>query len=253
MKGFKAFKKGMICDPTGNNPYQFAENTIFEQEEEAKICNSGFHFCKNPLNVLDYYPLIDENGDFSEFAKVEALDETMTDDNEKYCTKKIKIGAKLTLKEFIKASITVTHENIKKEVEEAVKTAKAAKKGVQSGGNSATLAGGNSAKLAGGYSATLAGGYSATLAGGNSAKLAGGDYAKLAGGENSIIVGDNGSKAKGKKGALIVLVDRKKENGKYIISAYKAAIVDGEIIKEDVFYELKNGELIEVKNNESEN
>lgn len=28
MKGYKAFKKGLICGPTGKNPFQYAENTI---------------------------------------------------------------------------------------------------------------------------------------------------------------------------------------------------------------------------------
>ena len=28
MEGYKAFKKGLICDPTGKNPFQYAENTI---------------------------------------------------------------------------------------------------------------------------------------------------------------------------------------------------------------------------------
>ena len=28
MKGYKAFKKGLIFDPTGKNPFQYAENTI---------------------------------------------------------------------------------------------------------------------------------------------------------------------------------------------------------------------------------
>lgn len=29
MKGYKAFEKGLICDPTGQNPFQYAENTVF--------------------------------------------------------------------------------------------------------------------------------------------------------------------------------------------------------------------------------
>ena len=95
LKGYKAFKKGLVCDPTGNKPFQYAENTVFEQEESAEICHRGFHFCKNPLGVLDYYPLVNEKGEMTEFAEVEALDECFTDDNEKYCTKKIKIGAKI--------------------------------------------------------------------------------------------------------------------------------------------------------------
>ena len=64
MKGYKAFEKGMIC-----NGKQYAENTVFE-EESAEICQSGMHFCKNPLDVLDYYPLIDEKGNITEFVEV---------------------------------------------------------------------------------------------------------------------------------------------------------------------------------------
>ena len=117
MKGFKAFKKGLVC-----RGKQYAENTVFE-EENAVICNSGMHFCKNPLDCLDYYPLIDANGEFSDFAEVEALDKVFTDDNEKYCTKKLKIGAKLDLAGFIKASVDVTRELIKEEARSRTKDA----------------------------------------------------------------------------------------------------------------------------------
>lgn len=51
MKGYKGFCKGLICKDK-----QYAENTIFE-EPEANICINGMHFCKNPMDVLDYYPL----------------------------------------------------------------------------------------------------------------------------------------------------------------------------------------------------
>lgn len=92
MKGYKGFKKGLICLSK-----QYAENTVFE-EKEAVICESGMHFCKNPLDVLSYYPLIDDNGEMFEFAEVEALEEPVTDDNVKFSTKKLKIGAKLSLR-----------------------------------------------------------------------------------------------------------------------------------------------------------
>ena len=268
MKGYKAFKKGLICDPTGQNPFQYAENTVFETDT-AEPCKSGFHFCKNPLDTLDYYPLIDDNGNMTEFAEVEALDDVKTDDNKKYCTKKLKIGAKLTLPQFIKASIDVTYENIKTEVEKETKKIKnSGDNATLAGGNWATLAGGDNAKLAGGDNATLAGGNWATFAGGNwatlaggnwatlagggnaklvggdNAKLAGGYNAKLAGGENSLMIGDNGSIAKGKKGAVILLVERDTD---YNILNFNAVQVDGEIIKEDTFYKLENGEFVEVK------
>ena len=250
MKGYKAFNKGM----KSKFDKQYAENTVFE-EDSAEICKSGMHFCKNPLEVLNYYPLVNDKGEISEFAEVEALDEVKTDDSEKYCTKKLKIGAKISLAGFIKASLDVTRESIIKEAEEKggsnatlaggdCATLAGGDWATLAGGDCATLAGGNSAKLAGGNSAKLAGGNSAKLAGGDWATLAGGNSAKLAGGKYAILAGDVGSIAKGKKGAVILLVERNKKGE---ISNFNAVQVDGEIIKEDTFYKLKNGEFMEVE------
>ena len=99
MKGYKAFEKGMIC-----RGKQYVENSIFE-EGKAEICQSGMHFCKNPLDVLDYYPVVDNNGNMTEFAEVEALDDCETDDNKKYCTKKLKIFTKISFSTLVQASV----------------------------------------------------------------------------------------------------------------------------------------------------
>ena len=274
MKGYKGFRKGLICKSK-----QYAENTIFE-ESEANICV----FCKNPMDVLDYYPLIDNNGEMCEFSEVEAMDETLTNDEKKYCTKKLKIGARLSLVEFIKASFDVTYRQIKEEVdnvsekENVVDNAKlaggdnaklaggdnaklaggdwatlAGGYGAKlAGGNGATLAGGygaklaggNNAKLAGGNGAKLAGGYNAKLAGGNGATLAGGNGAKLAGGKHSIMVSENGGRAKGGMGSVIVMVERNDEGE---IVNYKAIQIDGDKYKEDTWYRLEDGEIKEVE------
>ena len=254
MKGYKGFRKGLICKDK-----QYAENTIFE-ESEANICVNGMHFCKNPMDVLDYYPLIDNNGEMCEFSEVEAMDETLTNDEKKYCTKKLKIGARLSLVEFIKASFDVTYRQIKEEVDNVSEKENVADNAKLAGGNWATLAGGNGATLAGGYGATLAGGYGATLAGGNGATLAGGYNAKLAGGygatlaggygatlaggEHSIMVSENGGKAKGGMGSVIVMVERNDEGE---IVNYKAIQIDGDKYKEDTWYRLEDGEIKEVE------
>ena len=62
MKGFKAFGKGLVC-----RGKQYKENTVFE-ESKAVICWSGMHFCETPLDVLDYYPLVDDNGNIVEIS-----------------------------------------------------------------------------------------------------------------------------------------------------------------------------------------
>ena len=254
MKGYKGFRKGLICKDK-----QYAENTIFE-EPEANICVNGMHFCKNPMDVLDYYPLIDNNGEMCEFSEVEALGETLTNDEKKYCTKKLKIGARLSLAEFIRASFDVTYRQIKEEVENVSDKERSGNGAKLAGGYDAKLAGGNGAKLAGGYGAKLAGGNDAKLAGGNDAKLAGGNRAKLAGGnraklaggndaklaggENTIMISENDSKAKGGIGSLIVMVERNNEGE---IVNYKAIQIDGDKYKEDTWYRLEDGEIKEVE------
>ena len=99
MKGYKAFGKGMV-----RRGKQYEENKIFE-EDEAKVCQKGMHFCKKPLDVLDYYPLVDEDGNMTEFAEVEALDNPVTDDNKIYCSKKLKIGEKISFAKLVQAEI----------------------------------------------------------------------------------------------------------------------------------------------------
>ena len=242
MKGFKAFGKGMIC-----RGKQYAENTVFE-EPTAEICKSGMHFCENPLDVLDHYPLIDKHGDIVEVAEVEALDECKTDDNKKYCTKKLKIGAKLSLKGFINAAVDFIYEKCtKKDTGDSAKLA--------SSGDCAQLASsGYGAQLASsGYCARLASsgdgaklassGYGAQLASsGDGARLASsGDYAVIAG------IGVNNA-AKGKIGSWITLAEWEYDNSKsrWVPVCVKTEQIDGVKIKEDTFYKLVDGKFQEV-------
>ena len=214
MKGYKAFKKGLVCKGK-----QYAENTIFE-EENAEVCKCGMHFCENPLDVLDYYPLIDDNGELTEYAEVEALDEVFTDDNKKYCTKKLKIGAKLDLPAFVKASIDFQFE--KTPIKKTIKKSKSA-----SGDYSQLAASGDSSKLAasGNSSQLAASGYYSQLA-------ASGDYSKLAAsGDYSVVVGVGiNNIAKAAKGCWITLAEWKYDSEKEttIPVCVKTEYVDGE-------------------------
>ena len=99
MKGYKGFDKDFKC-----RGKQYAENTTFE-EDSAEICKSGMHFCENPFDVFRYYPPADDNGNLNTFAEVESIDDLHTDDTQKYCTKKLHIGAKLSLGEFVKVGV----------------------------------------------------------------------------------------------------------------------------------------------------
>ena len=214
MKGYKAFEKGMIC-----RGKQYAENTVFE-EEKAEICKSGMHFCENPLDVLDYYPLVDANGNMSEFAEVEALDDVKTEGN-KSVTRKLKIGAKISFAKLVQASVEFDIEKNTKKI-----THDSDDRKITSSGDAAKI--GSS-----GYSAQI----------GSS-----GDYAQInSTGKNAVIMcAGNYSEAKAKIGSWITLAEWENINGVYTPVCVKTEQVDGERIKEDTYYQLKNGEFVEV-------
>lgn len=99
MKGFKGFEKDFSC-----RGKQYEENTTYE-EHGVGCCHKGvMHFCEDPWEVLNHYDLVDGNGNFSEFAEVEALGQVWND-GEKRATNKIHIGAKLGFKDFLKHAL----------------------------------------------------------------------------------------------------------------------------------------------------
>lgn len=88
----------------------------------------------------------------------------------------------------------------------------------------------------------------ATNTGYQSAATNTGDYsaATVEGKESIALAAGVKSKAKGKIGCFIVLTEWKEINNEYHIVDVKSAKVDGENIKEDTFYMLKDGKFIEV-------
>ena len=249
MKGYKGFHKGMIC-----RGKQYTENTVFE-EPEANICKNGMHFCENPFDVLDYYDFMDYNGEFNEFAEVEALDEVKTDDCQKYCTKKLKIGAKLSLIGFVKACVDfVIEKGTVAQAIDAIASTGECSKVASSGSCSQVASTGDRAPVA----ASVVN--SKVASAGDRSKVAStGDYSKVAStGDRSAVASTGecciiccagiGSHAKAKKGSWITLTEWEwdKEKGRYVPVCVKTEQVDGERIKEDVFYTLKDGEFQEV-------
>ena len=189
MKGYKGFRKGLICKEK-----QYAENTVFE-EEAAVICEKGMHFCKNPFDVLDYYGFVDEKGSMNEFAEVEALAETDTNDNKKYCTTKLKVGAKLSFAGFVKTCVDFVLEKTTLEMGDADENK------IGSSGNYAKIgSSGDSAQIgsSGNYAQIGSSGYSAKIgSSGNYAQIGSSGYsAKIGSSGDSAQIGSSGNYAK---------------------------------------------------------
>ena len=255
MKGYKAFNKGLICKGK-----QYKENETFE-EERAVSCHRGMHFCKNPFDVLNFYDLVDENGEFSDFARVETPDdaEVKTDDNIKYCTTKLKVGAKFSFAGFVKTCVDFVIEKTQSEKPDSGDSAK-----IGSSGNSAKIgSSGNYAQIgsSGNYAQIGSSGYSAKIgSSGNSAKIgSSGNSAKIGSSGNSAQIKSTGydsiiccagddSCVSAKKGSWITLAEWKYsyEKDRYVPKCVKTEYVDGERIKEDTMYKLIDGEFTEV-------
>ena len=91
-----------------------------------------------------------------------------------------------------------------------------------------------------------------TQIGDNYTNLAGGDGSSLAGRGNAAtgkngaaLLRGNGCKVKGGIGSVLVIVEE--ESNSYDIKEWKAAVVDGEKIKADTWYMLKDGEFVEAE------
>ena len=89
-KGYKAFDKTGI-DKQGNcRGYLFEEGKEYTIDGELKLCNNGFHFCKDLVLTFEYY-----GGDLNKycFAEVEAIGDIQYEEPVKHkaCTSKLKI------------------------------------------------------------------------------------------------------------------------------------------------------------------
>lgn len=250
MKGYKGFEKGLVC-----RGKQYAENTVFE-EDKAKICESGMHFCEYPLDVFRFYPPVNDNGTLNEFAEVEALDKAKTDDEIKYCTKKLKVGAKIGISELVKASVDyIINKADKTKVDTNTGDYSAS---TNTGDYSASTNTGNcsASTNTGDYSAstntgdcsasTNTGNRSASTNTGNrSASTNTGDCsASSVEGKDSVAVAFGvGSKAKGALGCYIALAEWERTDDGYKLKSFKSHKVDGKTIKPDTWYKLVNGKF----------
>jgi len=249
MKAYKGFNKDMTC-----RGFQFEEGKTYE-EKEAKLCESGFHACENPLDVFSYYD--PANSVFHEVELYE-VDPARKSDS-KVSAKKITIGDRLSIPRLVELSVEYINAHIDKtKKQHAMKGYYSAS--TNTGNYSASTNTGycsastntgyySASTNTGNYSASTNTGYcsASTNTGDRSASTNTGNYSasKVTGKQSIAVATGYHSKASGGLGCWIVLAEWD-EYGKEIIDM-KMAHVDGEKIKPDTWYQLKNGKFAEVE------
>ena len=226
IKSYKGFNRDLTC-----RGKQYEVGKEYE-EDRAQSCECGMHACEYPLDCFSYYDPahsvyyeVEQSGDLSRRG-----------DDSKVASTKMKIGAEINIAGMVKASINYIRERIKEE------------KGSDDdyGASSAT-------GYCGASSAT--GDYGASSATGNCGASSATGYkgASSAKDPESIAIawGYKG-RVSGVKGSFLVLADWEGDESEYWkpytwkLKGAKMVRVDGEHIKENTWYTMRNGKIVEV-------
>ena len=225
IKSYKGFDKDLKC-----RGFQFEIGKEFK-EPAAEACKSGFHACEIPIEVLKYY----EPGKQSRYCEVEQSGKiSRHSEDSKIASSKIRIGAEIGIPGIVKAQF----EYVKEKAEPSNKNHTTGSRSA----NSAT--GSRSANSAtGDWSANSATGY------GSANVSTGRKCSNDASGERNISVAwGPDSKCKGSIGSFLVLSEWGEWDGeKYPFLGASMAEIDGDTIKPDVWYALRNGKIVETE------
>ena len=262
MKMYKGFDKDLKC-----RGFQYEIGQEY-REEKADLCKKGFHACENPLDVFNYY--VPKDG--SRFCEVE-LDEVSDQkdsSDSKRCGKVIKIGAELDIAglckahfEYVTARCDPAKTNAAGDKEAASAgswgsasagslgsasagyrgSASAGYRGSASAGESGSASAGSLGSASAGSWGSASAGYRGSASAGSLGSASAGSLGSASAGENGIAC-CRGGKVMGGIGCAICCAELDDDGNNIGIAA---AIVDGEKIKADTWYTVKNGEFIEVK------
>ena len=222
IKSYKGFDKDMQC-----RGFQYEVGKEYDMDGETKCCDRGFHACKSPLEVWDYYDMLN-----SRFAEVEQSGKIDEEENStKVCSSRIKIKAELKLADIINIGVEWL-----KDITSPTKVKETGTLNDNSGDYAQIGSSGYSAQIgsSGDYAQIGSSGYSAKI--------------DSTGDDSVIMCAGNNSKTKAKLGSWITLAEWKWSDEKNcnVPICVKTEYVDGEYIKADTWYQLKNGKFVEV-------
>ena len=232
IKSYKGFDKDLKC-----RGFQFEIGKEYE-EPNAKACSYGFHACEMPIEVLGYC----EPSKMSRYCEVEQSGEiSRHNDDSKIASTKIKIGAEIGIPGLVKAQFEYVKERTTPSGKQHSTGSRSANSAT--GSRSANSATGDwSANSATGYwSANSATGY------GSANVSTGYECSNDAAGERNISVAwGPKSKCRGSIGSFLVLSEWAEFDGeKHPFVGSVMIEVDGEKYKENTWYTLQNGQIVE--------
>lgn len=212
IKSYKGMDNDMKC-----RGFQYEPGGIYEANHAVRCGGPGFHACEIRWTCFTIIPRRRVD-----FFVVEQDGELSRDNGDsKVASSVLKIGAEIGIPSLIKAHVEWVKEQIQAEKMES------------NTGNRST------ATNTGDCSAATNTGYQ------SAAEVSGKDSV-------AAMFGYEG-RAKGALGCAIVVAERGDWNGEtYPLIGIKAVIVDGETIKPDVWYTLKGGEFVEVKEEDAD-
>ena len=192
---YKGFDKNMQC-----RGFQYEVGKEYEMDGEIKCCNRGFHACKSPMEVWDYYDML--NSRFAEVEQSGKIDEEKK--STKVCSSHIKIKAELKLADIINIGVEwlkdITSPS-KVKTDGALNDNGDRKKQIGSSGDYAKIgSSGDYAKIgsSGDYAQIGSSGYSAQIgSSGDSAQIGSSGYSAQIGSSGySAKIGSSGDSAK---------------------------------------------------------
>ena len=247
---YKATDKNMMCR---GKQYEVGKTYT---EEKADCCTAGMHACEVPFDVLHYYHV----SDGVRFFQVECGGEVdKSDEDSEFACTELTVKGELKLTDMLKIGVEAVMKRVKEKTAGAKETAASGNysTGAASGDCSTGAASGycSTGAASGNYSTGAASGnYSTGAASGDcstgaasgycSTGAASGNYssAEVSGKDSIAVANGYNSKARGSIGCYIVLTEYD-DDGKFLLA--KMARVDGTVIKDGVWYTLKNGEFVE--------
>ena len=220
---YKGFNSDLTC-----RGFQYAEGKAYAQDEDARLCSTGFHACLDPLDVLTYY----HHADGAVYHQVELGADAKRDESSdsKVASKTIKIGAKIDIFGMVKVHFRAVWDRVNTAKAEAESRARTA---LESGAEAASSGDQSTAASSGDRSTAASSGDRSTV--------------KVTGAESIAVAGGYACQASGVDGCWLVLAERDNEGRILDVKSVRVGGKSGgRRIKPGVLYMLVDGKVTEV-------